>query len=108
MMICIISVHRATKLTTFPYTTLFRSEGGNDLYPARQIHRDPDHYFGFPFVLQHSTMLIETQRYLNALLRDFYIAGGKDRKSTRMKSSHIVISYCVFFLKINCTTLWHQ
>jgi len=52
-------------------------EGGNDLYPAQQIHRDSKHYFGFPFVRQYSTMLIEPQRYLNALLRDFYIAGGK-------------------------------
>src|SRR5688572_6960704 len=52
-------------------------EGGNDLYPAKQIHRDPEHYFGFPFVRQYSTMLIEPQRYLNAMLRDFYIAGGK-------------------------------
>jgi len=51
--------------------------GGNELYPSQQIHRDPDHYFGFPFVRQFSTMLIEPQTYLNALLRDFYIAGGK-------------------------------
>jgi D-amino-acid oxidase len=51
--------------------------GGDDLYPAREIHRDPDHYFGFPFVRQFSTMLIEPPVYLNALLRDFYIAGGK-------------------------------
>lgn len=52
-------------------------EGGDDLYPDQKVHRDPDQYFGFPFVRQHSTMLIEPQRYLNALLRDFYIAGGK-------------------------------
>jgi glycine/D-amino acid oxidase-like deaminating enzyme len=52
-------------------------EGGNDLYPAQQIHRNPDQYFGFPFVRQYSTMLIEPQTYLRALLRDFYIAGGK-------------------------------
>jgi len=51
--------------------------GGDDLYPAREIHRDPDHYFGFPLVRQFSTMLIEPPVYLNALLRDFYIAGGK-------------------------------
>ena len=51
--------------------------GGNDLYPAQQVIRDPDHYFGFTFVRQYSTMLIEPQTYLNALLRDFYIAGGK-------------------------------
>jgi D-amino-acid oxidase len=51
--------------------------GGNDLYPAGEIHRDPDHYFGFNFVRQYNTMLIEPPVYLNALLRDFYIAGGK-------------------------------
>ena len=52
-------------------------EGGNDLYPAQQAHRDPENYFGFPFVRQYSTMLIEPQTYLRALLRDFYTAGGK-------------------------------
>ena len=51
--------------------------GGDDLYPAKEIHRDPDHYFGFPYVKQFSTMLIEPPVYLNALLRDFYSAGGK-------------------------------
>ena len=51
--------------------------GGNDLYPAIEIHRDPDHYFGFPYVKQFSTMLIEPSIYLAALLRDFYIAGGR-------------------------------
>jgi glycine/D-amino acid oxidase-like deaminating enzyme len=51
--------------------------GGDALYPDRQIHRDPEHYFGFPFVRQYSTMLIEPSIYLSALLRDFYIAGGR-------------------------------
>jgi D-amino-acid oxidase len=51
--------------------------GGNDLYPGIEIHRDPDHYFGFSSVKQFSTMLIEPSIYLAALLRDFYIAGGR-------------------------------
>ena len=51
--------------------------GGDDLYPQKEAHRDPDHYFGFPFARQYHTMLIEPPVYLNALLRDFYIAGGK-------------------------------
>ena len=51
--------------------------GGDDLYPEREVHRDPDHYFGFNWVRQYNTMLIEPPVYLNALLRDFYIAGGK-------------------------------
>jgi D-amino-acid oxidase len=51
--------------------------GGNDLYPQLEAHRDPERYFGFPYVRQYSTMLIEPPVYLNALLRDFYIAGGR-------------------------------
>ena len=51
--------------------------GGNELYPQIEIHRDPENYFGFPFVRQYSSMLIEPSIYLGALLRDFYIAGGR-------------------------------
>jgi D-amino-acid oxidase len=51
--------------------------GGNYLYPGIEIHRDPDHYFGLPYVKQFSTMLIEPSIYLAALLRDFYIGGGR-------------------------------
>jgi glycine/D-amino acid oxidase-like deaminating enzyme len=51
--------------------------GGNDLYPQIQRHRDPENYFGFPYVLQYSSMLIEPSIYLSKLLRDFYIAGGR-------------------------------
>jgi glycine/D-amino acid oxidase-like deaminating enzyme len=51
--------------------------GGNDLYPAIEIHRDAEHYFGFPYVKQFSTMMIEPSIYLAQLLRDFYIAGGR-------------------------------
>ena len=51
--------------------------GGNDLYPQQEVHRDAGRHFGFPFARQYSTMLIEPPVYLNALLRDFYIAGGR-------------------------------
>jgi D-amino-acid oxidase len=51
--------------------------GGNNLYPQIEVHRDPENYFGYPFVRQYSTMLIEPSIYLSALLRDFYIAGGR-------------------------------
>lgn len=51
--------------------------GGAELYPATEIHQDPKHYFGQPYVRQFSTMLIEPPVYLNAVLRDFYIAGGR-------------------------------
>lgn len=69
-------------LETFEFSrheALFSRElpGGNDLYPQREVHRDPEHFFGFPFALQYNTMIIEPSIYLGALLRDFYIAGGK-------------------------------
>ena len=51
--------------------------GGNDLYPQIETHRDPENYFGFPYVLQYSSMLIEPSIYLTKLLRDFYVAGGR-------------------------------
>jgi len=51
--------------------------GGNDLYPQQIIHRDPTNYFGVPIVRQFSSMMIQTPLYLQALLRDFYNAGGR-------------------------------
>ncbi|HMG90053.1 MAG TPA: FAD-dependent oxidoreductase [Chryseolinea sp.] len=48
-----------------------------DLYPNIKEHRDAKNYFGFDYVNQFSTMLIEPPIYLNALLRDFYLAGGQ-------------------------------
>jgi len=51
--------------------------GGPQLYPQTQIYRDPEHYFGFPYAREFSTMMIEPHVYLRALMRDFYVAGGK-------------------------------
>ena len=47
------------------------------LYPeARQLSPD-EHPFDVPHVYRCQSMLIEPAIYLNALLRDFFIAGGK-------------------------------
>jgi len=51
--------------------------GGGQLYPQTETYHDAQQFFGFPYVRQFSTMMIEPHVYLNALLRDFYIAGGK-------------------------------
>ena len=51
--------------------------GGAELYPQTQIYRDAQSYFGFPYTRQYDSMVIEPHTYLRALLRDFYIAGGK-------------------------------
>ncbi len=77
--------------------------GGAALYPQTEIHRDPEHYFGFPFVRQYNTMLIEPHTYLNALLRDFYIAGGKVVvKEFRNRQEILRLPQSIVF---NCTGL---
>jgi glycine/D-amino acid oxidase-like deaminating enzyme len=52
-------------------------ECGTMPYTAIQVHRDPQRYFGYPYARQFSTMMIEPHTYLRALMRDFYLAGGK-------------------------------
>ena len=51
--------------------------GGAHLYPDLKIHKDPKRYFGVDQVREYKTLLIEPHVYLNALLRDFQLAGGK-------------------------------
>ena len=46
-------------------------------YSAIQIHRDPQRYFGYQYTRQFSALMIEPFTYLRALMRDFYLAGGK-------------------------------
>jgi glycine/D-amino acid oxidase-like deaminating enzyme len=77
--------------------------GGNDLYPAIEIHRDPEHYFGFPYVKQFSTMMIEPSIYLAQLLRDFYISGG--RVVVKEFRSHEEIMRLTEPVVFNCTGL---
>src|SRR2546426_6296020 len=65
-------IRRPPRSTLFPYTTLFRS--GLAVLELPQALDGLDH-----------------------LLRD--PLAGEDRKSTRLNSSHLVISYAVFCLK---------
>src|SRR5690625_6664157 len=84
--------------TLFPYTTLFRSEqdvltvGGGPVQVGddRDRERDPSGPLRRPLVvLDHETDRIQ----LAAQVRP------GDRKSTRLNSSHVAISYAVFCLK---------
>lgn len=51
--------------------------GGKELYPNAKEHHDPKKYFGFDYAQQLSAMLIEPPVYMNALMRDFHLFGGK-------------------------------
>src|SRR2546426_6718660 len=68
-------IRRPPRSTLFPYTTLFRSR-------LRQDHR-----------IEALQQLLEEWEQWSAELLE------RDRKSTRLNSSHLVISYAVFCLK---------
>src|SRR5690606_41355659 len=79
----------------FPYTTLFRSEL---LEPAQEPARDvalrgDDHLVRRTGHRYPSAALEVAQRIAHERL------GLEDRKSTRLNSSHVKISYAVFCLK---------
>src|SRR5256885_8153576 len=87
-------IRRPPRSTLFPYTTLFRSQGKSTdratlTAIARQamIERGLEPDFP-PAALQEL-----------AAIRGPAGATDEDRKSTRLNSSHLVISYAVFCLK---------
>src|SRR5438034_8558603 len=76
--------------TLFPYTTLFRSPQA----------------FGQSFLIRSSDL--EYGEKLGSggfgVSRQVLSSAGRDRKSTRLNSSHTVISYAVFCLKKKTTS----
>src|SRR3989442_6377720 len=84
-------IRRPPRSTLFPYTTLFRSILGN---------RPDIRIVGDRFVFQSEVFFDSGQALLNkpegrAELDQLV----EDRKSTRLNSSHVRISYAVFCLK---------
>jgi len=49
----------------------------NPLYPERKQLTPEENPFDVPFAYRRDSMLIEPAIYLNALMRDFYVAGGR-------------------------------
>src|SRR5438874_4443068 len=78
---------RPPRATLFPYTTLFRSHGDHELARLRRLRRRA----GPRGAAGHGTR----ERGLDHV--ETALAG--DRKSTRLNSSHVEISYAVFCLK---------
>src|SRR5699024_11645915 len=87
---------RAPAPTLFPYTTLFRSRAEPARYgllyggPVPGYAAPPERTTG------PGTRVI---RVLTAIVAEADAAGLIDRKSTRLNSSHVSISYAVFCLK---------
>src|SRR3712207_8147420 len=98
-------IRRPPRSTLFPYTTLFRSEGGHG--------RAADQH-GVPLRRQRagaaagagrrSGRLMQLRPSIRRKVAGFLllalgVLGLVDRKSTRLNSSHANISYAVFCLK---------
>src|SRR5690349_22713917 len=86
-------IRRPPRSTLFPYTTLFRSRGGAQGPLALRILADN-------FLRQIESTVFRAVRFLliGFALVDFD-QRRLDRKSTRLNSSHVEISYAVFCLK---------
>src|SRR5437870_6373094 len=84
----------------FPYTTLFRSDVHLDAERAAHVVGDDAHLMlGQPEVLGED--ILHHVRRLGAVMhrQPLRAQAPQDRKSTRLNSSHVAISYAVFCLK---------
>src|SRR3712207_8162622 len=92
-------IRRPPRSTLFPYTTLFRSYNRETLevhYKGKSIseildlsiEEAADFFAAIPAINRHLTTLVEVG-----------LGYVRDRKSTRLNSSHANISYAVFCLK---------
>src|SRR5256885_12906855 len=89
-------IRRPPRSTLFPYTTLFRSD------ICRQglvIEADELEHEGI------DTSLEGCNQFRKCWDKKIEV---RDRKSTRLNSSHLVISYAVFCLKKKNTSATHQ
>src|SRR5256885_12124953 len=87
-------IRRPPRSTLFPYTTLFRSVRSEKLASIGRLAAGIAHEVGNP--LGAIGTYVEVLRRRGA---DGEVVAGLDRKSTRLNSSHLVISYAVFCLK---------
>src|SRR5436309_12718395 len=90
-------IRRPPRSTLFPYTTLFRSETIGVLKSAvQQAKLGRDEELGALKRLDDQSRALE--RFADGPSVQEVIA-QEDRKSTRLNSSHVKISYAVFCLK---------
>src|SRR5690554_7367165 len=92
-----LMIRRPPRSTLFPYTTLFRSSASmmhGPYFPLSRLSLSSR---------EKKKAKVDIVKTLHALPRFPYCARkvkrGRDRKSTRLNSSHVRISYAVFCLK---------
>src|SRR5256885_12191757 len=95
-------IRRPPRSTLFPYTTLFRSEGGLHSWASALL----THMAGknldasLPLDIRATAFQRQVWTYLQSIPfgQTKSYSEVADRKSTRLNSSHLVISYAVFCL----------
>src|SRR5258705_8550728 len=87
-------IRRPPRSTLFPYTTLFRSISG-ELNEDQRCVWPASVLFVYPFPFPPASYFRFAGHPRTPRRRNF----SRDRKSTRLNSSHLGISYAVFFLK---------
>src|SRR5438132_10787685 len=88
-------IRRPPRSTLFPYTTLFRSSRAHSSEWENHLRLNRQTYVSR---LTYSAVRATASRYAAASGSPL-TSRGTDRKSTRLNSSHTVISYAVFCLK---------
>src|SRR5256885_7028759 len=91
-------IRRPPRSTLFPYTTLFRSSESfipHSWHRRSSVERSRPGAIRGAFGERYSFSLATT----SPLGTGCVPIGHQDRKSTRLNSSHLVISYAVFCLK---------
>src|SRR5256885_11959956 len=84
-----LMIRRPPRSTLFPYTTLFRSSKRRDGRSNVLTSHSFSHYIrAWPVKEVEDVDVLRSRG-----------CPGRDRKSTRLNSSHLVISYAVFCLK---------
>src|SRR5690242_21576327 len=92
-------IRRPPRSTLFPYTTLFRSR--EIVVSADMPGPERDTLaIGFARIFVTPGLALR----IGEIEHDIRLGGCRDRKSTRLNSSHMSISYAVFCLKKKKTT----
>src|SRR5688572_32716314 len=91
-------IRRPPRSTLFPYTTLFRSDGTAFVYDAETGAELASYQLTStsPPTFVNDVVVTKDGAYFTDSFKPFLY---RDRKSTRLNSSHSQISYAVFCLK---------
>src|SRR2546426_8021846 len=92
-------IRRPPRSTLFPYTTLFRSKALIAHFADPTVGVASNRNVSVARAPQHPNYAESWYMGYEMWVRDLESRVAGDRKSTRLNSSHLVISYAVFCLK---------